>query len=199
MNASENTLSSIEECLERLNRGDKTAWEELNTHAFDRLIVQCRRIIRQKLSKPNPLITENALAAEVYQRLTSAMQKKNVQPKTAREFFGLTARHIHWQILDMLRKRTENQAEEDLLYSLTGEKNPSQDAEQNEAWLRFWTAVDGFSEEEREVFELLWINGLSQYEAAQTMGKTRNRVDSIWRRIKIKIVQSCDDLQPFLE
>jgi RNA polymerase sigma-70 factor (ECF subfamily) len=154
-------------------------------------------MVRHELSKPNPLITENAVLAEVYQRLSKAIQKENVNPKTAREFFGLSAQHIRWQIRDMLRKRTSQQAGEDVLSQITGGSTPLSGAEEGEKWELFWSAVDSLANEEREVFDLVWLNGLSQYEAAETIGKTRNQIDSIWRRIKIKIVKACKDYAAF--
>ena len=179
-----------------LANGDSSAWDELITHAFERLVAQCGRIIGQQLSRPHPLITENAVAAEVHQRLRKAMEADNVQPKTAREFFGLAARNIRWQIQDMLRKRTEQQGDTSLFAQLTagtGAHTPAKLAQENEQWELFWKTVDQFTDDEREVFDLIWIHGLSQYAAADTIGKTRNQVDSIWRRVKMKIAKACKD------
>ena len=188
-----NTLSRIETCLARLNEGDASAWNELFEHAFDRLLVQCRRIVGQMLSRPNPLITENAVLAEAHHRLRKAMESEKVRPTTAREFFGLAARNVRWQVQDMLRKRSEQKIDNDVLAQFSDDDSLTDSAEEKEKWDLLWAAVDNFSEDEREVFDLIWINGLSQYEAADTIGKTRNQVDSIWRRIKIAIAKSCKD------
>lgn len=191
------TLTQIESCLARLNAGDASAWDELFEHAFKRLLSQCERIVRQRLNRPNPLITENAVLAESYQRLCTALKNDRVKPKTAQQFFGLTARNIGWQIQDMLRKRSEQTVDDDLLTQVSLETGSSNTAEDYEKWELFWSGIESLTEEERDVFDLVWINELSQYETADALGKTRNQVDTIWRRIKIKIGKACKDYAGF--
>ncbi len=72
MSETEKTLPLIEGCLARLADGDRSAWDELFQHAFRRLLDQCARIVRQKITIPHPMITENAVLAETYQRLSKA-------------------------------------------------------------------------------------------------------------------------------
>lgn len=187
------TLSQIENCLARLKSKDPSAWDDLFRYAFDRLLAQCARIVRRQLSRPHPLITENSVLAASYQRLCTAMKNDQVSPTTAREFFGLTARNIGWQILDMLQKRSEQQGNADLFAQIPEGDAPEEEAQADEKWELFWTAVNSFEEQEREVFDLIWVNELSQYETAETMGLTRNQVDTIWRRVKIAIVKACKD------
>ena len=198
MNGTGETLGKIDACLARLQAGDASAWDELFEHAFKRLLEQCGRIVRQQVSVPSALITENSVLAESYQRLCKAMQAENVSPTTAREFFGLTARNIRWQVQDMLRKRSEKQGDTGLFQLLTSTgPSPDESAEEGEKWELFWAAVAKLSDEDREVFDLLWVNGLSQYEAAAAIGKTRNQVDAAWRRVKVAIVKSCQGYTAF--
>lgn len=192
MDGSENSLTLIEQCLVRIANGDDSAQEELYQHAFSRLLAQCQRILRQELSVPNPMITENAVLAEASQRLRKAMESDKVSPTTAREFFGLAGRNIRWQVIDMLRKRSQQQGDTHVFEQLTGDGKELQ-PEETEKWELFWSAIDSLDDQQREVFDLIWVNGLSQYEAAEVMGKTRNQVDSIWRRIKIAISRACKD------
>jgi RNA polymerase sigma factor (sigma-70 family) len=162
--------------------------------AFDRLIDQCGRIIQQELSRPNPLITANSVLAEVYGRLRKAMESDNVRPQTAREFYGLAARNIRWQIQDMIRKPSHGQSEEGVLENLAVSRGMTTQLLDREKWRRFWTAVDTLTPEDREVFDLIWIHGLSQYDVAAETGVTRNKVDTVWRRIRLSIAKSCGDL-----
>jgi RNA polymerase sigma factor (sigma-70 family) len=192
--ARSDAINTIEECLSRLKAGDQTAWNDLMSLAFDRLIDQCGRIIQQELSRPNPLITANSVLAEVYGRLRKAMESENVRPQTAREFYGLAARNIRWQIQDMIRKPSHGQSEEGVLENLAGSRGMTTELLDREKWRRFWTAVDTLTPADREVFDLIWIHGMSQYEAADALGISRNQVDTVWRRIKLVIVKSCKDL-----
>lgn len=192
-----NTSLLIEECLGRLAAGDKDAWEALMTHAFNRLLCQCDRIIGQELSKPSPLITANAVLAEAYQRLCTAMENSKVHPTTAREFFGLSARNIRWQIKDLLRKPREQEANTQCLANLMEAPGAATEAADRETWGLFWDAVDTLPDPEREVFDLIYVHGFSQYEAADILGKNRNQVDSLWRKVKIALAKVCKHLQPF--
>ncbi len=196
MSNAENTFPLIEACLARLAAGDKSAWDELLAHAFQRLLAQCERILRQTISCPNPLLTANSVLAELYFRLRTAMENANVKPTTAVEFFGLTARNIRWQIADMLRKPSLPQTEAAVLDRLAEGTGVATNVETLEQWQLFWDAVNALAAEEQQVFDLLWINQLSQYEAADSLGIDRNRVDTIWRRIKLKIGKACKDALP---
>jgi RNA polymerase sigma-70 factor (ECF subfamily) len=68
--------------------------------------------------------------------------------------------------------------------------------EEREKWRLLYTVVDTLSDDEREVFDLLWIEGLSQYEAAELLGKTRNQVEILWRKVKVKIGAAWQDFAP---
>ena len=53
--------------------------------------------------------------------------------------------------------------------------------------------------QQREVFDLIWMNELSQYEAAKELGIKRDRVKDLWRDIKIKIAEECEEALPHLK
>lgn len=190
MNDRGNTLPLIDASLARLRAGDEAAWDDLMTHAFDRLLALCARILGRDLARSDPLITENAVMSEAYLRLRTAMRNESARPASAVEFFGLAARNIRWQIRDMLRKPAARHAGGEI-----DDGNEPQDgtpgvttlAGNDELWAKFWEVVDALTEEERAVFDLLWVNELSQYEAAAALGLDRNRVDTVWRRVKVKI------------
>jgi predicted XRE-type DNA-binding protein len=40
----------------------------------------------------------------------------------------------------------------------------------------------------------LWIHELSQYEAANVLGITRDKVKDLWRRIRLHIATNCSEL-----
>lgn len=194
--AGDDTISLIEACLARLAAGDEGAWNDLISYAFNRLLAQCGRILRTTLSRPNPMITENTVLAESYTRLETAFRNDKVQPRTAMEFFGLAARNIRWQVKDMLRRRSAAQSAPDLLDGLPAGPGVSTVIEGLEQWRLFWDTANGLSGDEQQVFDLLFVHELSQYEAAAALGLDRNKVDTIWRRIKLKIGKACKDYLP---
>lgn len=196
MSESGRTIPLIEACLVRLAAGDNNAWDELITHAFNRLLARCRSMVYKELPKPHPLITANAVLAEVYMRLATAMQNDKVQPTTARAFFGLAARHIRWQILDMVGKPTPQPVDAEFFDALPDGMGVSTAVEEREKWRLLCAVVDALPDDERDVFDLLWIEGLSQYEAAELLDKTRNQVDTLGRKVKVKIGTAWKDFAP---
>ena len=171
----------------------------LQEFTFAQVIKKCELIIRSRISRNNPVITENGVAADVYLRLDKAMRdKQSAMPKTAREYFGLAARNIRWQITDLLRKPKNEQEEPGVFQDLAQSTGVSTEALDLEAWGRFWLAVVKLPEEQREVFDLIWINELSQYETAKQLGLKRDRVKDLWRSIKIKIAEECVEVLPHL-
>lgn len=186
MNKGEKTIQ-IEACLAQWStNGDDAAFDELLNHTFDRLCVQCKQIVGAKLSRQHPLITGNTVAVEVYQkRLRKALESEKVNVSTAQEFFKLTARHIHFEILDMLRKkRNEVPFGTEMPEPDSGGETPEQIVLEKERALVVMNAVEQLSDEDREVYDLYFVHGLSQYEIADQLQKTRNQVDSVCRRIK---------------
>ncbi|MEM7561270.1 MAG: sigma-70 family RNA polymerase sigma factor, partial [Planctomycetota bacterium] len=175
------------------------AWSVLQEFTFAQVIKKCEMIIRSKISRSNPVITENGVAAEVYLRLDKAMREnKSATPKTAREYFGLAARNIRWQIDDLLRKPKNAQQESGVFADLAASTGVSTEVLKMDVWLKFWTAVSELPKEQREVFDLIWMNELSQYEAAKELGIKRDRVKDLWREIKIAIAEQCEETLPHL-
>ena len=193
------TAVVVQVCLDRLSTDDEVAWAVLQEFTFAQVIKKCELIIRSRISRNNPVITENGVAADVYLRLDKAMRdKKSAAPKTAREYFGLAARNIRWQITDLLRKPKNEQEEPGVFQDLAQSTGVSTEVLNLEVWFRFWTAVSDLPAEQRDVFDLIWVNELSQYETAKELGIKRDRVKDLWRNIKIKIAEDCEEVLPHL-
>jgi len=203
MSEKSTTSQLIEACLSRLAAGDNTAWDELITHAFNRLLALCRTTVHKELAKPNPLITPNAVLAEAYKKLATAMKNPKVQPKNAEEFLGLAARNIRWQLLDMIRQLTPPPVDARFFDAHPDGRGISEVLEkremavkEQERWRLLNETLDTLPENEREIFDLHWTQGLSEYEIAERLGKTRNEVDGIWRKVKRKIGAVLKDYTP---
>ena len=133
------TATVVQVCLDRLPSGDKIAWSVLQEFTFAQVIRKCQLIIRCKISRNNPLITENGLAADVYLRLDKAMREnQSATPRTAREYFGLASRNIHWQINDLLRKPGNAQEETGILADLAASTGVTTGVLTMDVWLKFW-------------------------------------------------------------
>jgi RNA polymerase sigma-70 factor (ECF subfamily) len=54
-------------------------------------------------------------------------------------------------------------------------------------WTDFHETVQLLPQAEREVFDLLWYEGLTQAEAAQVLGVTDRTVKNRWRSAKLEL------------
>ena len=58
------------------------------------------------------------------------------------------------------------------------------------AWAEFHRAVDSLGEADRELFDLLWYQGLTQAEAAAVLGVTERTVNSRWLAARVRLSDS---------
>jgi RNA polymerase sigma factor (sigma-70 family) len=136
------------------------------------------------------------------------MKNPKVQPKNAEQFLGLAARNIRWQIGDMIRARPPL-VDVQLIDAnpgarrypdgrgLSAELEAYEAAvKEEEKWCILDKTLNTLSENEREIFDLCWTLDLSQSKVAELLGKTRNEVDSIWRKVKKKIGAALKDYAP---
>ena len=84
----------------------------------------------------------------------------------------------------LLAERLEN-ARPDARDPADSSTEPSSLAE----WTDFHEKIDLLPEPEREVFHLLWYEGLNQEQAASLLGVTSRTVKSRWRNAKLSLQQ----------
>jgi RNA polymerase sigma-70 factor (ECF subfamily) len=58
------------------------------------------------------------------------------------------------------------------------------------AWAGFHDAVAALGEADRELFDLLWYQGLTQAEAASLLGVTERTVTSRWLAARVRLSDS---------
>jgi len=182
----------LEQWLERLQAGDETARAALIQHSCQRL----RRLTHRMLDRYERLRrleqTDDVLNAALI-RLDRALH--SVRPESARDFFRLAAAQVRRELLDLVRKHfgPEGQArhvvsgpawptvsatqEPPRLDAAVDTWNPSGLAE----WREFHEQVERLPEPEREVFDLLWYQGLSHSDAAHVLGVSPRTVTRRWR------------------
>ena len=207
MNRPGTVTLQIESCLARLQSGEADAQHELMECAFDRLVNITERIVGAMVS-PDKGLRASDVFQDAYLRLTQAIQRDDVNPQTAGEFLGLAARHIRFQVLDLLRatKRRKTQHAPDAMLDALVEDVYLPGSDDTEMWIRFLEAFEQLPEEERAVADLLWVwvegkggpavRNMTQSEAAEVLGLSRDRVKDLWRRARIKIARQCDDFDP---
>jgi RNA polymerase sigma-70 factor (ECF subfamily) len=191
------STTQIQLRLDRLRAGDESARDELLTIACERLSRLTHKMLRdypgvRRWEQTDDILQNAAL------RLCRAL--KDVRPDTVRSFLNLAAVQVRRELIDLARhydgpegpgRHHQSQAGTEgsgdasgpLLDASTDTNDPARLA----AWTEFHHTVEALPEEEREVFNLLWYQGLSQSEAATLLGVTQRVAKHRWRSARLKI------------
>jgi RNA polymerase sigma-70 factor (ECF subfamily) len=64
------------------------------------------------------------------------------------------------------------------------------------AWAEFHEQIDALPEEEREVFDLLWYQGLNQAEAAELLGVSERTIKRRWQAARLRLHEALHGEMP---
>jgi RNA polymerase sigma-70 factor (ECF subfamily) len=169
---------------------------ELLDRAVRRLQLLCAAQLHRgypRLTKPPLNMQTDELLGGVVAGLIAAMRK--VRPRTVREFFGLAAQHMRWQLNDLARLLDQQSA---VLALEDGgvPSPPSGGSTLTPNARRMLEAIDGLPEDEREVFDLIGIQGLTHGEAAAVVGVSEKTVQRRLSRARLLLAERLADLRP---
>lgn len=189
----ETTTKLIQQCLDRIRAGDEKARHELIGCAFGRLEILARKALRGfpgvRRWEETPDVAQNASL-----RLHRAL--RHINPGSTREFFQLASKLIRRELIDLLRHYHGPQGHGALHNSIAGHADPvaggaagnsSLDPGKLAAWTEFHECIERLPDEEREVFDLMWYQELTQAEAAQLLGVSERTVKRRWREARIRM------------
>lgn len=171
----ENTTAAVERYLDELPSpaGDSSA-ESVVRALLDRSARRLHQLCVSFLYKSYPRLTRpptnleaDELLGAVVERLLKALRE--VRPTGARQFFALASQHLRWELNEMARRLDEYPAavmlpEESVPAPASSGCGLTPDAR------RMLDAIERLPESEREAFELVRIQGMSQSEAARMLG-----------------------------
>jgi RNA polymerase sigma-70 factor (ECF subfamily) len=193
------TITRIEALIARLRPGDAAARDELLKCAWARLERLARKMLGGFPGVRRWEETGDVLGA-ASMRLQRALQ--DMTPRSALHFFRLAALEIRRELIDLAR-HYKNQLDPLPLPSPGGGSDsdgpagldPSDGTSRDPSGLGLWTefheAVDRLPDKPREVFELIWYQGLPQSEAAELLGVCVKTVKNHWMEARLRL---CDDL-----
>jgi RNA polymerase sigma factor (sigma-70 family) len=167
--------------------------------AVRRLHLLCTDLLyRQyrRLTLPPLNLQPDELLGAVVERLLKAMQ--SVHPQTVRQFFALVNQHMRWELNDLARRLDEQPA----VLGLDDQQvpgPPSSGSVLTPTGRRMLEAIDRLPEEEREVFDLLRIQGLTQTETAEVLDVSTKTVQRRLNRSLVLLAKELDDLRPQTE
>jgi RNA polymerase sigma-70 factor (ECF subfamily) len=164
--------------------------------AVGRLRVLCASLLFRsypRLTRPPLNLEADELLGAVTERLLKAMRE--VHPRTVRQFFALANQHIRWELNDLARRLDDQPDAFELREDLRPAAESSGSALGPDA-RRILEAIEELPEDEREVFGLVRIQGLTQVEAAEILGVSGKTVQRRLNRGLLLLGQRLDDLRP---
>jgi RNA polymerase sigma factor (sigma-70 family) len=189
----------LQRCLERLHAGDESAREELLAAACERLTQLTRTMLqdyrRLRRWEETGDVLQNALL-----RLHRALEQ--VLPPTPCDFYRLAALQIRRELIDLARHyygpqglgaRHESvgpMAPLDARADVTD--NPARLA----AWAEFHEQASALPEDEREVFDLVWYQGLSHTDAAALLNVSARTVKRRWQAACLRLHEALGGAMP---
>jgi RNA polymerase sigma-70 factor (ECF subfamily) len=168
----ERTTAVVQRYLDEL-AGDAPAEpvvRALLDRAVRRLHLLCTSLLHRsylRLTRPPLNLQADELLGAVVERLLKALRE--ARPATVRQFFALASQHMRWELNDLARRLDERPAAVELHEWLVPAP-ASTDAGLSPAGRRILEAIEDLQESEREAFDLVKIQGLTQAEAARVLG-----------------------------
>jgi RNA polymerase sigma-70 factor (ECF subfamily) len=179
----------IQSWLDRMQLGDPAARDQLLGFACERFRLLTRKMLkgfgRVKRWEETDDVFHNAML-----RLWTALEQ--VRPPSVKEFCGLAALQIRRELIDLARQyygpqgagaHHASHCEEDESEITPGrleQPDTTYEPSQLAVWSDFHRQVEELPAEEREVFDLVWYQGLTQPRAAEMLGISEPTLKRRW-------------------
>jgi RNA polymerase sigma-70 factor (ECF subfamily) len=196
--SAEQTSVAVQRYLDELAAGSpaEPVVRALLCRAVDRLHQLCASLLYRsypRLTRPPLNLQADEMLSAVVERLLKALRE--ARPTTTRQFFALACRHMRWELNDMARRLDEQPA----ALELPDESLPAPADSGSGLTLdarRILAAVEGLPEGEREAFDLVRIQGMSQAEAAEVLGVSVMTANRRLHRALLLLAAALGDLHP---
>jgi RNA polymerase sigma-70 factor (ECF subfamily) len=170
---------------------------ELLERAAGRLRLLCASFLYKsypRLTQPPVNLETDELLGGVVAALLTAL--RTVRPPTVRQFFALACQHMRWQLNDLARRLDQRPAAAALPEAGVAAPPPSTASGLSPDGRRMLGAIESLPEDEREVFDLVGIQGLTYAEVAGVVGVSEKTVQRRLNRARLLLAERLADLQP---
>jgi RNA polymerase sigma factor (sigma-70 family) len=165
-----------------------------------RAVIRLQQLCASLLYRSYPRLTHGPLNVEadevlsgVVERLLKAM--RNVRPQNVRQFFALANQHMRWELNDLARRLDTQRTAVELRESLAPAVPESSSSQLGPNARRILSAIEGMPKDDREVFELVRIQGMAQVEAAHILGVSQKTVQRRLNRGLMLLADQLHDLR----
>jgi RNA polymerase sigma-70 factor (ECF subfamily) len=145
-----------------------------------------------RLSRPPVNLQADELLGAVVERLLKALRE--ARPNSPRQFFALACQHMRWELNDIARRLDQQPADAELAAEPMAA--PASDTGLTPEGRRILAAIEQLPEFEREAFDLVRIQGMSQAEAAQVLEVSVMTVNRRLNRGIQMLASALGDLRP---
>jgi RNA polymerase sigma factor (sigma-70 family) len=170
---------------------------ELLERSVGRLRLLCARFLYKsypRLARPPVNVEMDELLGGVVAGMLTAL--RTTHPPTVRRFFALANQHMRWQLNDLARRLDERPAAAALAESGVVAPPTSTESGLSPNGRRMLEVIEGLPEDEREVFDLVGIQGLAHAEVAMVVGVSEKTVQRRLNRARILLAERLADLRP---
>jgi RNA polymerase sigma factor (sigma-70 family) len=185
--------------IERLKSGDEAARRELIDCSCRRLLQLTRKMLR-RFPRVKRWEETDDVAQNVSIRLHRALGQ--VVPNDVRDFLKLASVQIRRELLDMIKhyygphglganQITNHDGDQPTSHSsdLRQPADVTLEPVRLAQWTEFHSQVEKLPDEEREVFDLLWYQGLSQVDAAQILDVAPRTIQRRWQAARLHLFE----------
>jgi len=172
----------------------------LLARSVHRLQMLCGSMLHRRyprLMRPPLNLQPEELLSAVVERLIRAL--KAVHPATVRQFFALANQHMRWELNDLCRRLDKQGTVLELRESFAPNAPPSSGSHPSPDTSRMLEAIDSLPEEEREVFCLVRVQGMTHADAAEVIGVAIKTVQRRLNRGLLMLTEKLHDLDPCAE
>jgi RNA polymerase sigma-70 factor (ECF subfamily) len=167
---------------------------------LDRAVRRLQRLCATLLYHDYPRLTHPPLNLQTDELLSAVVERllkalREARPRTVWEFFALAGQHMRWELKDLAR-RLDNQPATAGLREGQLPAPVSSDSGLSPDGRRMLEAIDGLSEDEREAFDLVRIQGLTYPEAVDLIGVAPKTVQQRLDRGLQLLTERLGDLGP---
>ncbi len=150
-------------------------------------------LVRQypRLMRPPVNLQAEEMLGAIVERLLKAL--RSVRPETPRQFFALANQHMRWELNDLAR-RLDQQAQAQHLHADAVPFPETSGSTLSPNAIRMLEAIEDLPEEEREVFDLIRIQGMTQSETADLLQVSTKTVQRRLNRGLLSLSKLLSDL-----
>jgi RNA polymerase sigma-70 factor (ECF subfamily) len=170
---------------------------ELLARAVNRLDFLCRSMLFQsyrRLTRPPLNLHPDEMLSAVTERMLKALRQ--ARPQTVRQFFALANQHMRWELNDVARRLDKQGPAVEVSESFAVAPSESSGSPLSHDAARILEAIEDLPDDEREAFDLVRIQEMTQPEAAEVVGVGVRTIQRRLHRALFLLAEALPDLRP---